>query len=198
VARNRARHLRSAQEVIITIGPDATINEFADHAEVAVATLYAHFGSKDGLVRAAVQDGLEQWERWMFQAIAPVTGGVEQLVASIRLSMRAPVTHPDTAVLFTRAAQAHLASPDDVGRGVGARIDSLVREGLLTGDDMHLRARALVAVVTAEIARQVSLPAPEPAEADRVLEWALPMLGIPPARARRLAHAPLPALPPTG
>ena len=42
VARNRARHLRSAQELIITVGPQATIDEFAEHAEVAVATLPIH------------------------------------------------------------------------------------------------------------------------------------------------------------
>ena len=39
-----------------------------------------------------------------------------------------------------------------------------------------------------------STPTATPEEADTVLEWALPMLGISPAKAKRLAHAPLPPL----
>ena len=40
----------------------------------------------------------------------------------------------------------------------------------------------------------MSTPTATPEEADTVLEWALPMLGISPANAKRLAHAPLPPL----
>jgi hypothetical protein len=48
--------------------------------------------------------------------------------------------------------------------------------------------------VADEGTRQMSTPTATPEEADTVLEWALPMLGISPAKAKRLAHAPLPPL----
>jgi len=40
----------------------------------------------------------------------------------------------------------------------------------------------------------MSTPTATPEEADMALEWALPMMGISPAKAKRLAHTPLPPL----
>lgn len=66
--------------------------------------------------------------------------------------------------------------------------------GLAPTGAAEVRARALLAVVADEGIRQMSTPTATPEEADTVLEWALPMLGISPAKAKRLAHAPLPPL----
>ena len=194
VARNRARHLRSAQELIIAVGPQATIDDFAEHAEVAVATLYKHFGSKEGMVLAAVEDALQRWEQWMMQVVAPISDPLEQLVASLRVMLRTRDTRPMEGAIMARAGQANMATLDHLGAGFQQAVALLVQQGLLPADHIEARARALLAVVADEGIRQMSTPTATPEEADTVLEWALPMLGISPAKAKRLAHAPLPPL----
>jgi AcrR family transcriptional regulator len=194
VARNRARHLRSAQELIIAVGPQATIDDFAEHAEVAVATLYKHFGSKEGMVLAAVEDALQRWEQWMMQVVAPISDPLEQLVASLRVMLRTRDTRPMEGAIMARAGQANMAPLDHLGAGFQQAVALLVQQGLLPADHIEARARALLAVVADEGIRQMSTPTATPEEADTVLEWALPMLGISPAKAKRLAHAPLPPL----
>ena len=194
VARNRARHLRSAQELIITVGPQATIEEFADHAEVAVATLYKHFGSKEGMVLAAVEDALQRWEQWMMQVVAPIGDPLEQLVASLRVMLRTRDTRPVEGAIMARAHQANMAPLDHLGAGFQQHVALLVQHGLLPADHIDARARALLSVVSNEGVRQMTTPTATPEEADMALEWALPMLGISPAKAKRLAHAPLPPL----
>ena len=194
VARNRARHLRSAQELIIRVGPQATIDDFAEHAEVAVATLYKHFGSKEGMVLAAVEDALQRWEQWMMQVVAPISDPLEQLVASLRVMLRTRDTRPMEGAIMARAGQANMAPLDHLGAGFQQAVALLVQQGLLPADHIEARARALLAVVADEGIRQMSTPTATPEEADTVLEWALPMLGISPAKAKRLAHAPLPPL----
>jgi len=194
VARNRARHVRSAQELIITVGPQATIDDFAEHAEVAVATLYKHFGSKEGMVLAAVEDALQRWEQWMMQVVAPISDPLEQLVASLRVMLRTRDTRPREGAIMARAGQANMAPLDHLGAGFQQAVALLVEQGLLPADHIEARARALLAVVADEGIRQINMPTATPEEADTVLEWALPMLGISPAKAKRLAHAPLPPL----
>jgi len=194
MARNRARHLRSAQEIIITVGPQATIEEFADHAEVAVATLYKHFGSKEGMVLAAVEDALERWEQWMLQVVAPISDPLEQLVASLRVILRTRDTRPVEGAIMARAHQANMAPLDHLGAGFQQHVAAVVQQGLLPADHIDRRARALLAVVSDEGVRQMTTPTATPGEADTVLEWALPMMGISAAKAKRLAHAPLPPL----
>ena len=194
VARNRARHVRSAQELIITVGPQATIDDFAEHAEVAVATLYKHFGSKEGMVLAAVEDALQRWEQWMMQVVAPISDPLEQLVASLRVMLRTRDTRPMEGAIMARAGQANMAPLDHLGAGFQQAVARLVQQGLLPADHIEARARALLAVVADEGIRQMNMPTATPEEADTVLEWALPMLGISPAKAKRLAHAPLPPL----
>ncbi|MEI7794750.1 MAG: TetR/AcrR family transcriptional regulator [Thermoleophilia bacterium] len=194
VARNRARHVRSAQELIITVGPQATIDDFAEHAEVAVATLYKHFGSKEGMVLAAVEDALQRWEQWMMQVVAPISDPLEELVASLRVMLRTRDTRPMEGAIMARAGQANMAPLDHLGAGFQQAVARLVQQGLLPADHIEARARALLAVVADEGIRQMNTPTATPEEADTVLEWALPMLGISPAKAKRLAHAPLPPL----
>ena len=194
MARNRARHVRSAQELIILVGPQATIDDFAEHAEVAVATLYKHFGSKEGMVLAAVEDALQRWEQWMMQVVAPISDPLEQLVASLRVMLRTRDTRPMEGAIMARASQANMAPLDHLGAGFQQAVALLVQQGLLPADHIEARARALLAVVADEGIRQMSTPTATPEEADTVLEWALPMLGISPAKAKRLAHAPLPPL----
>ena len=192
--RARARYLRAAEEVIATSGPNTTIEQFALHADVAVATLYKHFGSKEGMVLAAVEDALQRWEQWMMQVVAPISDPLEQLVASLRLLLRARDTRPVEGAIMARAQQANMAPLDHLSANFQQAVALLVQHGLLPADHIEARARALLSVVSNEGVRQMSTPTATPEEADMALEWALPMMGISPAKAKRLAHTPLPPL----
>ena len=48
-ARNRAALLKAGQEVLAEIGPSATIEQLAGHAQVSPTTIYKYFTNKDEL-----------------------------------------------------------------------------------------------------------------------------------------------------
>lgn len=59
----RERLLAAADELAFTHGVSATpVDEILRLANVAPATLYAHFGSKDGLIVSALQRRLARWD----------------------------------------------------------------------------------------------------------------------------------------
>jgi len=188
--------LRSAQQVLATSGPHATIDEFAAVAEVSIATLYKHFGSKDGLIAAAQLDAQAGWEAWMNQTVATVDDELEQLVLSFRLLLRIGETHPEAAQIAVRALT---AGPIDLAlftERVGRRVKKLVVAGVITSDHIELRLQNVIAGILAELVRQFMSGKPNPAEGDVAVEIAISLLGITPAKARKLAHAKLPPFAP--
>lgn len=68
----RERLLLAADRLLFDRGIRATpVDEVLREAEVAAATLYAHFGTKDGLVAAALQARLRDWrEVWDRRVLA--------------------------------------------------------------------------------------------------------------------------------
>jgi AcrR family transcriptional regulator len=186
--------LRSAQQVLATSGPHATIDEFAAVAEVSIATLYKHFGSKEGLIIAAQLDAQASWEAWMRETVSAVNDELEQLVLSFRLLLRIGETHPQSAQI---AARSLVAGPIDFGlftNGVGQRVMRLVATGAIKVDHVELRLQNVIAGLSAELARQFMTGKPNAAAADVAVEIAISLLGITPAKARKLAHAPLPPI----
>ncbi|ORA98873.1 TetR family transcriptional regulator [Mycolicibacter minnesotensis] len=59
-ARNRQRILESARELFATRGLEPNLNDVAHHAGVGVGTVYRRFASKDELLEAIFEDGLNQ------------------------------------------------------------------------------------------------------------------------------------------
>ena len=55
-ARNRARLIKDAQIVLAEIGPSATIEQIAAHAEVSPTTIYKYFENKDQLFHGRLFD----------------------------------------------------------------------------------------------------------------------------------------------
>ena len=192
--RARARYLRAAEEVIATTGPDATIEQFALHADVAIATLYKHFGSKEGLIKAAMVDAVQKWEAWQFEVLSHVSDPLEQLVLGLRLAHRISVTHPTLAMVMLRGRAAGYFDPREMGLSFATNARALADAGVISGDDLELRCQSVVSAVAAEGARQVVSDA-DPADGDRVVELVLPLLGITPAKAMALAHSTLPEFP---
>src|SRR3569833_3904331 len=58
--RNRERILRAAQEVVASHGPQASTEEVARRAGVAVGTVFRHFPTKADLLQALMKELLAQ------------------------------------------------------------------------------------------------------------------------------------------
>ncbi len=73
--RNRDRILEAARALVAETGIDATMEDIARHAGVAVGTLYRHFPAKEDLVAAVVEDSLAQMASLTEGALAAVHAG---------------------------------------------------------------------------------------------------------------------------
>jgi AcrR family transcriptional regulator len=58
--RNRQRVLEAARELFAVKGMEATLNDVAQHANVGVGTVYRRFSTKEELVEAIFEDGIDQ------------------------------------------------------------------------------------------------------------------------------------------
>lgn len=88
VARNRLALLRSTQEILAIKGEAVTIEDIAEHAEVAVSTIYKHFKDKDALIGATLLWGFKSWEEWALKQVVEIDDPLEQLVTPMRLFVR--------------------------------------------------------------------------------------------------------------
>jgi AcrR family transcriptional regulator len=70
-ARNRARLIKDAQEVLAEIGPSATIEQIAAHAEVSPTTVYKYFENKDQLFIEALAEAWVGFLIWSSEIKTP-------------------------------------------------------------------------------------------------------------------------------
>ena len=194
LARRRAKLIASAMHTIAESGPETSIEEFAAEAGVSIATLYKHFGSKDGLLISAAVDAQQRWEAWMTEVVSVLPTETEKFVAAGRLVLRAITLQPELAlmgcsILRTARPDLSLLIVDLIGRA-----KRMAAEGAVQSDQLERRVRLYFACLIEEFQRQGSLPKPKPKEADAAVELALGLLGVTPARAKKLVGAPLPPL----
>lgn len=58
--RNRQRVIEAARELFASRGMEATLNEVAHHAGLGVGTVYRRFSTKEELIEAIFEDGINQ------------------------------------------------------------------------------------------------------------------------------------------
>ena len=92
-ARNRAALIKAGQEVLAEIGPSATIEQLASHAEVSPTTIYKYFENKDELF---VQALAAAWNSWMEWALSQNLSDdrLQRIIEIGRRLLRAGQTHP--------------------------------------------------------------------------------------------------------
>ncbi len=195
-ARNRIALLKAAQAVLAEQGPDATIDQFADAAQISISTIYKHFENKDALVEAALITAMTGWEEWMAGVMAEVTDPLEQLVTPIRLFLRMRTTHPRYAQLIARNLAAVSTHTPALSMGIQAHVKQLLKAGVLKIDNPELRLRNLSAVIFSAMQAQLVDAKSKDAAADLSVEIGLGMLGLTPAKAHKIMSAPLPKLEP--
>ena len=97
VMRNREALLRSTQEVLALKGQAVTIEDIADHAQVAVSTIYKHFSDKEALISATMLWGFAEWMTEVQSLADHLDEPLEKLVLPMRLFVRVKSTDPSHA-----------------------------------------------------------------------------------------------------
>lgn len=107
--RNRARILEAARDLVAKQGPDASTDDIAAAAGVAVGTLYRHFPTKAALVEAVVGDSIEL-----------MADGVDGCLARVAEGASAAA---ELELLFRLIAERHSidASVKEAAAALGAR-----------------------------------------------------------------------------
>ena len=151
------RILDAAEEMLASRGyQHARMDEIAEHADVAVGTLYTYFNSKENLYRAVVNRAIESDQAFMDRAQVSSDDPVEQLTA-VAEEYRALVRqHPlifrlglglerelldALPEIATRLAERHRAEVERLA----AVIEKGVRRGVLRDVDAKLTATFLEA-----------------------------------------------------
>ncbi len=106
--RNRGRILDAARALVAETGVEATMEEIARRAGVAVGTLYRHFPAKEDLVAAVVEDSVTQLAALTEGALAAVHAGSPAGAALV--------------ALFREFAQRH--ATDQVFKAAAGRLDA--------------------------------------------------------------------------
>lgn len=134
--RNRALILDAARALVAKVGPDATMDQIAGAAGVAVGTLYRHFPAKEDLVAAVVTDSVERMAADTEAALQAVTDGAEP--------------HPVLADLFGRLAARHQV--DLAFKQAAGRLDTA--EELAAAEPRSAVHRAMTAITALLAAAQ--------------------------------------------
>ena len=194
VARNRAALLRASQRVLAEIGPEASIDQFAEAAEISVSTIYKHFDNKEALISAAFIEAFRDWELWVDTHLEGIEDPLEDLVLPMRLFLRVKKTHPMYAAMSARNLADIPKYFHGTEEGLVEHIAELMKAKIIDIESPAIRIRSISACLLAGLADQLLNPATTEKDADATVEVILSILGISPAKAKKLAHGPMPDL----
>ena len=194
VARNRAALLRASQRVLAEIGPEASIDQFAEAAEVSVSTIYKHFENKEALIEAANLGAFHDWEEWADAFVKETEDPLEELILPMRLFLRLKKTHPLYAAMSARNLADLPKYFHGTEEGLVEHIAELMKAKIIEIESPAIRIRSISACLLAGLADQLLNPAAKESDADATVEVILSILGISPAKAKKLAHGPMPDL----
>ena len=194
VARNRAALLVSTQEVLAIKGQAVTIEDIAEHAEVAVSTIYKHFKDKDALIEATMLWGFASWEEWALNQIADVEDPLEQLVIPMRLFVRAHISHPHHAQSVVNFLGLMRNIAPKAGENLTVLLQLLAKIKVLNIENPEVLAKNIYAILIFTLLDQATNPKATLEDADEAIRSALSMLGISEAKAKKLTESKLPDL----
>jgi AcrR family transcriptional regulator len=194
VARNRSALLKSTQEVLAIKGQSVTIEDIAEHAEVAVSTIYKHFKDKDALIEATMLWGFASWEEWALNQIADIEDPLEQLVIPMRLFVRAHISHPHHAQSVVNFLGLMRNIAPKAGENLTVLLQLLAKIKVLNIENPEVLAKNIYAILIFTLLDQATNPKASLADADKAIRSALSMIGISEAKAKKLTESKLPDL----
>jgi len=190
-ARNRARLIKDAQLVLAEIGPNATIEQIATHAEVSPTTIYKYFENKEELFLEAVA---EAWEGFVIWANSNMTPGdmLEITLDTGRKQFWARKSHPLWAKILHNCLN---EMPDLLllaDKGAGKKIFSvLAANGDVKQEDFEKRWIIWANLYSGLMKSIYVTEELSPSEAEVAYGIGLSIWGISEAKAKKLISRPL-------
>ncbi len=178
-------------------GDRASIQVITEEADIGFGSFYNHFDSKEQLFETASTEVLERWGRMIDRACAGMTDPAEVFSLSLRLSALLGWTHPEVARFITGAGLDLLDAPG----GLAPRALRDIEAGQAAGQFTVPHAEVALSAVAGGLIGLLRLRQSHPervqeSSVDELAEACLRLLGLPAAKARRLAGLPLPAVAP--
>jgi len=194
VMRNREALLRSTQEVLAVKGQAVTIEDIADHAQVAVSTIYKHFSDKEALISATMLWGFGEWMTQVQSLGDDWADPLEKLVMPMRHFVRVKSTHPHHARNMVNFLEITTQFIPVLESELSEHIQELAKAKLLVCDEPDVAARNIQAVLLSTVVNQVTDKKAKVEDADASIRVALKMVGISEAKARKLTESKIPDL----
>ena len=190
-ARNRAALVKAGQEVLAEIGPSATIEQLAGHAQVSPTTIYKYIENKDELFIQAIAEMWMTWLQWSSSERVPGTR-LEMTLDTGRKLFWARKTHP----LFANMLHNSLEQMPNFlilsDKGEGKRVFSeLAASGELKQDDFDQRYILWTNTYTGLLKSVFVYEELSPADANIAFGIGLSVWGISEAKAKKIISRPL-------
>ena len=190
-ARNRARLIKDAQEVLAEIGPSATIEQIASHAEVSPTTVYKYFENKDQLFIEALGEAWVGFLIWSNQFKAP-GDRLERTFDSGRKLFWAGQTHPQLAQMLHNCLNEMAEFLIHSDNGEAKKVfHELAKGGELKLDDFDKRFTMWENIYTGILKSVFVTEELSPTEANVAFGIGLSVWGISEAKAKKLISRPL-------
>ncbi|HLT61000.1 MAG TPA: helix-turn-helix domain-containing protein [Microlunatus sp.] len=134
--RNRDRLLAAAREVVAEQGTDASLRDVARRAGVGIGTLYRHFGTREALLEALLQDRFERLgARADELGDRPPYEAVTTWLRELATASAATRGLPDAVLAALRDRGSALHGACDAMRSAGARLlDRAQSAGVVRSD----------------------------------------------------------------
>jgi len=189
-ARNRAALIKHAQEVLAEVGPSATIEQLAAHAQVSPTTIYKYFNNKEVLFAEALNELWEEWLNWSGQTRTPGEP-LENVLDAGRKLFRIKQHDPILAqVLHNAVKDPQFAMQALQGEGDKVFI-TLAKMGAIKSEDLEERLILWKNIYTGICVSLYGNEEISPEEADVAFGIGLSVWGISEAKAKKIISRPL-------
>ncbi len=184
-ARNRANLVLAGQKVLAEIGPEATIEQVAEIAQVSPTTIYKYFPNKELLFAEALSQIWAEWVAWSYNGATPGES-LEVVMNSARKLFWIKQTHP----LFAKILHNTLSNPSFIIQAVSgpgrAVFKNLADRGELAKDNFDIRlgvyAFSLGGILTSvHVTESIS-----PSQAEVALGYALRIFEVSDAKIKKV------------
>lgn len=181
----------AAEELLAAGQDDVSVATITAAAGVGVGSFYNHFDDKDSLFEQAAQRAFATFEAELVSLTEHIASPAERLCTRVRLFCRITESHPRLARIVVNAAPHCLLSPAGYSPVFEADATAGVADGVLDGADLDLKLMAIAAGAERLVGQAVIFPPLSETRADEFAGVALQILGMPRAKARRMARRPL-------
>jgi AcrR family transcriptional regulator len=190
-ARNRARLIKDAQEVLAEIGPSATIEQIASHAEVSPTTVYKYFENKDQLFIEALGEAWVGFLIWSSQMKTP-GDRFERTLDIGRRVFWAKQTHPLFAQMLHNCLNdmSEIVILSDRGEGKNA-FRAFAASGEFKEDNFEERYVLWTSLYVGLLKSVFVTEELSPEEANVAFGIGLSVWGVSEARAKKIVSRPL-------